>query len=333
MNIFKKVFVGFFVLLLLVGCGAPKIEDGKELLFKMKGANMTAQELYEDLKLNYGFAYMINEINIKLLNQEYKTTSDMKQQVEAQILSAKEQMGSDFAEAIQYYYGVSTEKEFYELLEMNLKKSMAIKDYALTLVTEEDIKAYYDNIAIGDITAYHILIKPDTSAIKDTMEQDEKDKLTKEAEDKALTKAKDLIKEIDAASNKLDTFKELAKKHSSDGSAAEGGKLEPFNRGVMVTSFEEASVSLKVGEYTKEPVKSEFGYHIIYKEKQDEKGKLDDLKEEIKDILAEEKVANTTNMEAFAMENLRETYELEIFDPEMKIRYDNYLNEQKGITE
>ena len=33
------------------------------------------------------------------------------------------------------------------------------------------------------------------------------------------------------------------------------------------------------------------------------------------------------------MENLRETYELEIFDPEMKIRYDNYLNEQKGITE
>lgn len=69
------------------------------------------------------------------------------------------------------------------------------------------------------------------------------------------------------------------------------------------------------------------------KEKQEEKGKLEDLKETIKTAIADDKVKNTTNIEAFAMEQLRIKYKLEIFDPELKIRYDNYLNEQKGITE
>lgn len=333
MQIVKKIFISSLVVLLLTGCGAPKLKDGKEVLFEMKGANMTADDLYEDLKFNYGFAYVLNEINIKLLNQEYKTTQEMKDIIEAQILAAKEQLGSDFAEAIQYYYGVTTEKELYELLEMNQKKELAKEDYARSLITDEEIKDYYDNKSIGDITAYHILIKPDTSLIKDTMTEDEKALLTNSAEENALNKAKDLIKEINDAEDKLEKFKELAKKNSDDGSATKGGLLDPFNRGVMVEPFEDAAVSLKVGEYSKEPVKSQFGYHIIYKEKQEEKGKLEDLKESIKDAIAKDKVTNTTNIEAFALDQLRTKYKLEIFDPELKIRYDNYMNEQKGATE
>lgn len=333
MNKFKKILLGVFAVLLLTACGAPKLKDGKEVLFEMNGAKMTADELYEDLKFNYGFSYMLNEINIKLLNQEYKTTSDMKEAIEAQILSAKDQLGSDFAEAIQYYYGVSTEKELYELLEMNQKKELAIKDYALSLITDKEINDYYENKAIGDITAYHILIKPDTSLIKDTMDDSEKELLTKSAEENALKKAKELIEELNKAEKKLDKFKELAKKNSDDGSATNGGLLNPFNRGEMVEPFENAAASLKVGEYSKEPVKSQFGYHIIYKEKQEEKGKLNDVKDSIKDIIANDKVANTTNIEAFALDELRTKYKLEIYDAELKIRYDNYINEQKGATE
>jgi parvulin-like peptidyl-prolyl isomerase len=330
MNKFKKIFIGTLVLLLISGCGAPKLKDGKEVLFEMNGGNMTADELYEDLKMNYGFSFMLKEIDIKLLNQQYKTTNELKKQVESEILAAKNQLGSDFADAIQYYYGVTTEKELYDLLEMNLKKKMAINDYALSIVKDEEIKKYYDEKSIGDITAYHMLIIPDTSNIKDDMSDEEKTKLTKEAEEAALKKTKELIEQLNSAENKLETFKELAKKNSEDGTASKGGELNPFNRGTMVEPFEDAAIKLKVGEYTKEPVKTQFGYHIIYKEKQAEKGKLEDLKSSIKTAVADDKVKNTTNIEAFAMESLREKYKLEIFDPELKIRYDNYLNEQKG---
>src|SRR5688572_1527977 len=58
-------------------------------------------------------------------------------------------------------------------------------------------------------------------------------------------------------------FGELAKEFSTDtGSGAKGGDLGWFGRGAMVAEFEEAAFSQEIGEIS-EPIKSEFGYHII----------------------------------------------------------------------
>ena len=58
-------------------------------------------------------------------------------------------------------------------------------------------------------------------------------------------------------------FGKLAREFSIDsGSAKRDGSLGYFGRGKMVKSFEETAFKLKVGAIS-EPVKSEFGYHII----------------------------------------------------------------------
>lgn len=63
---------------------------------------------------------------------------------------------------------------------------------------------------------------------------------------------------------KRESFANLAKEYSTDkGSAKRGGDLGLFGRGIMVKQFEEAAFGLKKGEITAEPVKTEFGYHII----------------------------------------------------------------------
>ncbi|MBI4449175.1 peptidylprolyl isomerase [Candidatus Woesearchaeota archaeon] len=77
--------------------------------------------------------------------------------------------------------------------------------------------------------------------------------------------AKDLIGRLNKAKNVSKTFAELAIEYSTDpGSGSRGGDLGDFGRGMMVPPFEEAAFGLAVGKYTKTPVSSQFGYHIIY---------------------------------------------------------------------
>ncbi len=71
-------------------------------------------------------------------------------------------------------------------------------------------------------------------------------------------KARELLAEVKRGA----AFAEVAKANSSDGSAASGGDLGWFGLGAMVKPFEDAVVAAKIGEVT-EPVKSDFGWHLI----------------------------------------------------------------------
>jgi peptidyl-prolyl cis-trans isomerase D len=84
--------------------------------------------------------------------------------------------------------------------------------------------------------------------------------LEKLGKDKAKAKAEAVFKEVQ---KNPENFAELAKKNSDDpGSAAMGGDLGFFGRGMMVKPFEEATLKLKEGEIS-EIVESDFGFHII----------------------------------------------------------------------
>lgn len=142
-----------------------------------------------------------------------------------------------------------------------------------------DLQAYYDGHKNEweTVTARHILIRFKGSPVG--LKDGEKD-LTDE---EALAKAKDLRAKIVAGGD----FAALAKAESDDvGSGANGGALGEFTRGRMVPPFDEAAFTLKVDEVS-EPVKTQFGYHVIQVTKHDTR-KMDDVKNEIADKVGPE---------------------------------------------
>lgn len=101
---------------------------------------------------------------------------------------------------------------------------------------------------------------------------------------KTEQEAKDIIKKLQAGGK----FEELAKKHSSDpGSASKGGDLGWFSPQQMVGPFSEAVVKLENGKYTTEPVKSDFGWHVILREESRDKAPppFEAVKEQLRESL------------------------------------------------
>jgi peptidyl-prolyl cis-trans isomerase C len=124
-----------------------------------------------------------------------------------------------------------------------------------TKFSELDLRSYYDanKGEFEEAQGSHILIRFKGSAV--ALKPNEKD-LTDE---EALAKAQDIRKKILAGAD----FATLAKAESDDpGSGAKGGDLGKFKRGQMVAPFDKAAFALPIGEVS-EPVKTQFGYHII----------------------------------------------------------------------
>ncbi len=87
-----------------------------------------------------------------------------------------------------------------------------------------------------------------------------------------LVNDSELAEEIIAKLDNGESFEELAKNYSTDSTASIGGDLGSITKGQTVKEFEDAAFSLKEGEYSSQPVQSQFGYHIIKVYEKNEEG-------------------------------------------------------------
>lgn len=318
----KKIIVIVLSALLISGCGNVELKNGENAIVTFKdGEGISSNDLYDVLKEMYGVDYLVNLIDTALLENEYDETNEEKEYVEQVVDAVKSETGEEFLQQIQYYYNVKTEEEFRDYIKLNYRRGIYIEDYSETTVTDKQIKEYYDDVAVGDMEISHILI---TSTASSTATEEEKDK--KETE--AFNKAKDIISRLDNGED----FATLAKELSEDSaSGSEGGSLGKINYGQNYDEdFMDAAAKLEVGKYSKTPVKTQFGYHIIYKKSQDEKDTLENLEDSIRNIIAKEVVSTNPNIYLEALEFLRSKYEMDIVDSDLKNGYEDYLKNIKS---
>ncbi len=164
-------------------------------------------------------------------------------------------------------------------------------------VTDDEAKKFYDehpeNFTEPEhIHARHILISDDVNS-------------------------KDKIAEIQEELKEGKDFGEIAKEISICPSAPRGGDLGEFQRGQMVKPFEEAAFALKNPGDISEPVKTQFGWHIIKLEEKHpaEKIAFEQVKAQVMQQLENEKAAAMLRERA---EQLKKEYKAEILEPENK---------------
>jgi len=119
----------------------------------------------------------------------------------------------------------------------------------------------------------------DNAIVSDSEAREFYDKNAKKFMQKASVHARHILvkeeKEAQAIINTLaplkdkalqEKFIELAKAKSTGPSASKGGDLGSFTKGQMVPAFSKEVWTLKVGDIANKPVKTQFGYHVIYLE-------------------------------------------------------------------
>jgi peptidyl-prolyl cis-trans isomerase C len=266
-----------------------RLNEAKEMLQK-QGVDFTTEQ-GKEYETQLKTQVLNRLIDTTLIAREIKKL-DLKTDdpaVKAELDNIKTNMGNEEQyQEILKQQGM-TEAELLNFLALYLNKTTDVT------LSDSEIKAFYDSNKEQygqqeQVKARHILVKTEEEA-------------------------RQIITELQAGAN----FEQLAKEKSTDtGSKDSGGDLGYFGKGQMVTEFETAAFSQAVGAFSAEPVKTDYGYHIILVE--DHKQAVMPNYEEIKDKVAKD-AANQAKDEKFQayFDELRTNAQLEYaagYEPE-----------------
>jgi foldase protein PrsA len=268
------------------GSGILSGKTSEGVVGRVNGEAITKDELYDALKDQYGQETLNTLISEKIIKLEIK-----KHNIEVPEKDVEE----EFQKLVDQYGGQEQFDQIFESygydqndIKEDIKMSLQLKKLIepKITITEEEMKEYFEtNKATYDtkeqVKASHILVDSEATA------QEVRNKLLAGAD-----------------------FAELAKEYSTDTNNNEnGGELGFFSKGNMVAEFENVAFALAVGEIS-EPVKTEYGYHIIkVEEKQAAKeATYEECQALVKEALFNEKLPTAYNT---YFEEIYDEYEIE----------------------
>lgn len=305
-------------IILIINGHKVKLSDGKEIIASVDGKDFVADDLFDELKEQYGSNNLLNMVDKYIISKEVKDDSDAKTKAKENLESIRSQYESAGYEweTVLTQYGYSNEDELLNELTTSIQKENVAKQYLKDNLTDAEINEYYENQVYGTYTVKHILIKPATT---DSMTDEEKSA----AEDAAKAKAQEVIDKL----NNGEDFTSLVKEYSEDtGSVDNEGLVENFTKGDVDDAFFIETNNLKNGEYSKEPVKSSYGYHVILRVSSTDKKALKDIKDEVMEKIVENKLSDDSTLYTKTWVDIRKKYNFTINDTTLKNAYEKTIN-------
>ena len=288
-----------------------KLENGLEPVASIDGLTVTAEDLYEDMKEIYSVNNLLDIIDNKILEEKYPKTDEMNTELNDQAENYYNMYNQYYGHSKEEFLtksGFGSERAFIEYLRLQYRRTQYTDDYIKEQITDKEIEKYYEDKVYGDINTKHILVKVSSSATDEEKKEAEnlaKEIITKLNEGKSFDEVKDEYKD------KI-TYEELGYK-------AYNASLE--------SAYMEAMQKLENNSYTKEPVQTSYGYHVIYRIDQKEKPALKDVKEEIITSLVSEHKSKDTSVQYKALDKMREDAKLKFTDTVLEKKYETYKSQ------
>ena len=311
--------VGFLLATLLFRCilwpdRIATLKDGTQPIASVNGETITADDLYTSMKSHYSVNILLNEIDEMILVKKYPDSEEMTNEINdtaEYYYSMYEQYEQLTKEQFLAKNGFENEQQFLDMLKLDYRRNKYYEEYAEGLVTDKEIDKYYENEVFGDVDSKHILVKIDENS---------EDGLS-DADAKKL--AQEIISKLDGGK----TWDEVIEEYK-DKIVNEDLGYNAFNASLESSYLKECK-NLEVEKYSKNPVLTSYGYHIVYKKAQKDKPSLKDVKDDIIDVLAAEKKNADTNLYYKSLIAMRTDAKLEFTDTKLGDEYNKYISSYK----
>lgn len=304
MKIMNKLIVPVTAgVLLLGGCSSDSTDSKDNTLISSKAGNVTVKDVMDKIgKDQIASTSFSIELN-KILADKYKDKVDTKRIDDDIKKEEKQYGGKDQFESMLKQQGMTLD---------DYKEQKRLSAYQKQLLNDK-VKVSDKEIKDDTKKASHILIKVKSDSDKEGL-----------SDKKAKAKAEKIQKEVEKNPNKFD---DIAKKESMDSaSAKKGGSLGYVIKGQMVDKFDKALFKLKEGQIS-DIVKTEYGYHIIKADKEDDFNKQ---KSQLKTKIIEQKVQKNPKLLTNAYKDLLKEYNVDYKDSDIKKSVeDTILNPEK----
>ena len=307
------ILATIFVVILIWPDRIATLDDGTQPVAEIDGFTLTADELYEDMKKIYSISSLIDKIDNKILVEKYPEPEGMEDDVNKEAENYYNIYNSYYGytkEEFLFNNGFGSEAAFLEYLTLQYRRNKYFEDYTKSLVEEEEIAKYYDKEVYGDINTKHMLVKVSSSAT-----------------DEEKNEAENLAKEIISKLNEGKSFDEVKEEYKDKITYEELG-YKSYNASLESAYMEEME-KLENESYSKTPVKTSYGYHVVYRIDQKEKPALEEVNDEIVEALADQIAAEDKNLLYTSLDEMRTEAGFKFHDTVLEDKYNTYMKQFK----
>ena len=293
------------------------LKNGQQPVVKIGKNTYTANELYENMKDYYSVSLLLDDIDNDLLTKLYPEDEKMIEKVNSNAeyyYNMYKQYYNYTQEEFLKNNGFSSHEAFLDYLKLDHRRNEYLEDYVEDGLTDDEIKKYYDENVYGDINTQHVLVEVKSDDSEDDSKLSDED-------------AKKLAEEIITNLNDGTSWETIQKDYK-DKITFEDLGYQAWDAS-LEESFMTALEDMDENSFSKEPVKTSYGYHVIYKKDQKKTPSLKKSKEKIIENLVADKKADDSNLLYKALISLREEKNIKFSDTVMEEKYKTYCEQYK----